>query len=445
VIKEAVSPGGKSLALIGLGQMISLFGSELTSFGLGVWVYQRTGSVTSLAMIFACASIPGLLLSPVVGVYLDRWDRRRGLIYINLGAAAGPLALVALLLSHRLEVWSICVIVAFSSAFLSFHISAFGAAVTLLVPKQHFGRMSGMLQFGNSTAQVTGPLLAGLLVPVIHLQGLILLDFATFLVGILTLWFAHIPAAERSAAGRAAEGSVGEQIVFSWRYLRKRPGLLQLLAFFAGLNLLLGMCQILATPLVLARGTATELGLVLTLGGTGMILGALVMSAWGGPKKRILGVLGFSPVIGLGSILMGASPSMLGIAIGIFVLLTVIPIINGCDQAIWQDKVEADLQGRIFSTRQLLEQFTVPVGYLLAGPLADRWFEPLLRPAGPLAGTVGRVLGTGPGRGIGLQFVVIGLLVLGAASAGLSNARLRAIENAHDTPAALPEPTALGV
>jgi DHA3 family macrolide efflux protein-like MFS transporter len=436
---------GRTFALVGLGQMISLLGSELTSFGLGVWVYQRTGSVTSLSMIFACALIPGLLLSPVAGVYLDRWDRRRGLIFINLGAAIGPLALVALLLAHRLEIWNICAIVAFSSAFLSFQIPAFGAAVTLMVPQEHFGRASGMLQFGSSTAQVMGPLLAGLLVPVIHLQGLILFDFVTFLIGILTLLIARIPKPERSAAGSAAVGSVREEVVFSWRYLRERPGLLNLLAFFAGLNLLLGMCQILATPLVLARGTATQLGLVLTLGGTGMILGALVMSAWGGPKRRILGVLGFSPVIGLGSILMGASRSMLGIAVGIFVLLTVIPIINGCDQAIWQSKVEPDLQGRIFSTRHLLEQFTVPIAYLLAGPLADRWFEPLLRPSGPLAGTIGRVLGTGPGRGIGLQFVVIGLLIITATLAGLSNVRLRALESEQETPDALPEATALGV
>jgi MFS family permease len=389
-------------------------------------------------MIFVFASVPGLLLSPVAGVFLDRLDRRRGLILTNLGAAVGPLVLVGLLLAHRLEVWNICAIVAFSSAFLSFQIPAFNSTVTLMVPKEQFGRANGMLQFGASAARVGGPLAAGLLVPLIHLRGLIVLDFVTFMIGIVTILIARIPRAERSAAGSAAAGSVREEVAFSWHYLRERPGLMSLLAFFAALNLLLGMCQVLATPLVLARGSATQLGLVLTVGGTGMVLGALVMSVWGGPSRRVLGVLGFSPVLGLGSILIGATGSLAGVALGIFVIFMMVPIINGSDEAIWQSKVEPDLQGRIFSTRQLLEQFTVPAAYLLAGPLADRVFEPLMRASGPLAGTVGRLLGTGPGRGIGLQFVVIGLLLIAAALVGLSYSRLRAVEQ--ELPDALPDP-----
>jgi DHA3 family macrolide efflux protein-like MFS transporter len=202
------------------------------------------------------------------------------------------------------------------------------------------------------------------------------------------------------------------------------------------------MCQVLATPLVLSRGSATQLGLVLTVGGTGMVLGALLMSVWGGPSRRILGVLGFSPLLGLGCILIGAAGSMAGIALGIFVVFMMVPIINSSDEAIWQSKVEADLQGRIFSTRQLLEQLTVPLAYLSAGPLADRVFEPLLRAGGPLADTVGRVLGTGPGRGIGLQFIAIGILLIVAALAGLSS-RLRTIEQ--DLPDALPRPPVVAI
>lgn len=430
-------PGGRSFALILLGQVISLLGSELTTFGLGVWVYQRTGSATDLSLMFVCASIPGLLLSPVAGVYLDRWARRKGLILINLGAAIGPLALVGLLLTDHLHVWSICAIVIISSAFLSFQIPAFAATVPLMVPQEDLGRANGLLQFGSSTARLAGPLVAGVLVPVIGLQGLIALDFVTFMIGIVTLLFIRIPTPERSAAGQEAGGSVLEEVAFSWRYLRARPGLLGLLAFFASLNLWLGMCQVLATPLVLSQGTAAQLGMVLTVGGTGMVLGAVAMSAWGGPRRRIFGVLGFSPVLGLGCILMGATGTIFGVALGIFLIFAMVPIINACDESIWQSKVEPDLQGRIFSARQLFEQFTAPIAYLLAGPLADRVFEPALRPGGALADTVGRVLGTGPGRGIGLQFIVIGFLLIAAALAGLSS-RLRNIEQ--DLPDALPAP-----
>jgi DHA3 family macrolide efflux protein-like MFS transporter len=439
---ERQGPRFRDFTLVWLGQVISLLGSELTNFGLGVWVYQQTGSVTRLTLIFVCASVPGLLLSPLAGVYIDRFTRRRALILTNVGAALGPLALVVLLLSHQLHIFNIYLIVAVSTAFLSFQIPALAAATTLMVPREHLGRANGMLQFGGSTAQILGPFLAGLLVPILHLQGLIALDVVTFLIGIATLLLARIPDPQISAArdagnaGELAQGSMLDEVRMSFRYLRERPGLVRLLAFFALLNFLLAMSQVLITPLVLSRGTATQLGLVLSVGGVGMLSGALLMSAWGGPERRIWGILGASPLLGLGCMLIGLSASTAITAAGIFLLLFVVPIINGCDQAIWQSKVEPDLQGRIFATRQLLEGWTAPLSYLIAGPLADRLFEPMLAPGGPLASSAGRFLGVGPGRGIGLQFILMGLLLLAASLGGLAYPRLRRIED--ELPEGLP-------
>jgi len=183
--------------------------------------------------------------------------------------------------------------------------------------------------------------------------------------------------------------------------------------------------------------TAAQLGLVLSAGSTGLLFGSLLMSVWGGPARRMTGVLGLSPVLGLGCIVMGAAGTLPLTIAGIFLLCFVLPIINGCDQAIWQTQVEPGLQGRIFGTRQLLEQFTAPLSYLAAGPLADRVFEPLLAPGGRLAGSVGRVLGVGPGRGIGLQFVTMGLLVIAATLCSLASSRLRTVED--EIPDAVPE------
>jgi DHA3 family macrolide efflux protein-like MFS transporter len=193
---DAVGPpegAGRSFLLIWGGQVVSLLGSQLTTFGLAVWTYQRSGAVTDLSLLFLCASLPGLLLSPLAGVYIDRWDRRRGLILTNLGAACGPLALAVLVLGGHLQIWSLCVINIVYSSFVSFQIPAFAATVTLLVPSRHYARASGLLQLGGSTARLAGPLLGGLLVPAIHLQGLLLLDAVSFLVGILTLLAATIP------------------------------------------------------------------------------------------------------------------------------------------------------------------------------------------------------------------------------------------------------------
>ena len=440
--KTATTPERRDFYMVWLGQLVSLLGTELTNFGLGVWVYQRTGSVTDLTLIFVCASLPGLLLAPFAGVFIDKWERRRVLVLTDTGAAVGTLSLLALLLAGRLELWCIYVVVGISAAFLSFQIPAFAATVTLMVPKDGLGKANGLLQLASSTAQIGGPLLAGTLVPLIGLPGLIACDLATFLFGIGTLFLARIPSPERSETGEAAAGgSLLQEAAFSLRYLRLRPGLLGLLAFFALLNLLLAMSQVLATPLVLARGTATQLGFVLSAGSTGLLAGALVMSAWGGPARRMTGILGWSPVLGVACVVMGISHSLVAIGVGIFLMCFALPIINGCDQALWQTKVEPELQGRVFGTRQLLEQITVPLSYLIAGPLADRVFEPLLRPGGQLAGSIGRVIGVGPGRGIGLQFVTMGLLILAATLCSLAAPRLRGIEDeiADAIPDAIPE------
>ncbi|HVR08338.1 MAG TPA: MFS transporter [Thermoanaerobaculia bacterium] len=434
----------RDFSLVWAGQTISLLGSEITTFGLGVWMYQRTGSVTSLAMIFAFAAAPGLLLSPVAGVLLDRFSRRRGLILTNLGAALGPLALLSLLLLGRLETWCVYVIVAVATAFLAFQVPAFSAAVTLMVSSEQLGRASGLLQFGGAGAQILAPLLAGALLPRVGLAGLVAIDALTFGAGIVTLVAARIPDPPPVPADAAAAGfGLAAQVAVSVRYLRRRPGLLRLLAFFAVGNFLLAMCQVLQTPLVLARYSPARLGLVVSAGSCGLLAGSLVMSAWGGPARRVLGILGLFPLLGLGAILMGVAPSAALIAAGVFGILLVVPIINGCDQALWQSSVEPGLQGRVFSTRQLLEQFTAPIAYLAAGPLADRVFEPLLRVHGPLAGSVGSLVGVGPGRGIGLMFVVIGVLLLGNALLGFASPRLRGVELQGSAAAA--GPPAVGV
>lgn len=433
----------RTFVLIWLGQVVSMLGSGLTNFGLGVWVYERTGSVTDFTLIFFCGTLPGLLLSPFIGVLVDRWDRRMVLLLSDLGAALGTVALVTLLMTDSVALWHIYAIVAFSTVFMAFQFPAYGASVTLLVPKKHLGRASGMTQLGASAARIIAPLLAGVLMPFVRLEGLIAIDLATFIFAAVTLLVVRIPRPERSAAGQAAGGgSFLRQAAFGWQYLKMRPALLSLLAFFAVLNLFFAMSQVLTTPLVLSVAGPAQLGLVLSLGSAGALAGGLLMSTWGGPARRIWGVLGFSPLLGLALILIGASSWIPLIAAGVFLLFFLVPIINGSDQALWQSKVEPDIQGRVFAMRQLLSQFTTPIAFLAAGPLADHVFRPLLAPGGALAGSLGPVFGVGEGRGIGLQFALMGALMIVAAVGGLLQPRLRSLDE--DVPDAVPEQTAVG-
>jgi hypothetical protein len=160
-----------------------------------------------------------------------------------------------------------------------------------------------------------------------------------------------------------------------------------------------------------------------------MLFGSMLMSAWGGPKRRINGVLGFQLLTGLCFILAGLRPSAQLIAVAAFFFFFSLPFINGSSQAIWQSKIAPQVQGRVFAVRRMIAWSSVPFSYLIAGPLAEYVFEPLLAAEGPLASTVGRLIGAGPGRGIGFLFIIMGILTLLIVLAGYSYPRLRHLED----------------
>jgi hypothetical protein len=217
-----------------------------------------------------------------------------------------------------------------------------------------------------------------------------------------------------------------------WSFLRRRPGLLGLLLLFAAANFSLGLLQVLLTPLVLGFASTEVLGGVLSVAGTGMLAGSLAMSLWGGPRRRLLGILGGMALQGAIFLLGGLRPNASLIAAAAFVVLFVLPVIEGCSQAIWQTKVAPELQGRVFAARRMVAWSAMPLAYLAAGPLADRVFEPLLAADGPLAASLGRFVGVGPGRGIGLLFVAVGVLLLAAVGAAWRSPAVRGVERLPD-------------
>lgn len=423
-MKPAVSL--RAFGLMWFGQLISLVGSGLTRFALGVWVYQRTGSATDFALITLCAFLPGLLAAPLAGALVDRSDRRWVLFWSDLGPAVGTLAIVLLLRADALQVWHIYAVAAIGSVFSTFQWPAYQAATTLLVPKRHLGRANGMLQLGMAAAEVVAPVLAGLLISVVGLAGVVAIDLFSFLFAASMLLLVRIPKPADSGAGR--KGSLLSESMYGWTFIRERPGLLGLLLFFAMNNVVASIASVLITPLVLSFTTPAVLGSVLAASSTGLVLGGLVMTVTGGPRPRINGVLGFGLLSALALAVVGLQPNPVLIAAGLFVIMFSGPLINGSSQAIWQVKVPPDVQGRVFAVRRLIAQFTVPLGFLSAGPLADFVFKPLLLPGGPLAGSVGRVLGVGPGRGIGLLYLILSVIPLVTTLWAYAQPRMRRVE-----------------
>jgi DHA3 family macrolide efflux protein-like MFS transporter len=415
--------------VVWLGQLVSLVGSGLTSFTLGVWVYERTGSVTQYALIGLSAVLPSIALSSFAGALADRWNRRWVMILSDTGAALSTLVMALLFFTGEIEIWHIYLAAGASAAFGAFQWPAYSATTTLLISRQNLGRANGMIQLGRAASEILAPTLAGVLLLTIKVQGVLLIDFATFLFAVTTLLFVQFPQPKTTTTGEQSKSSLWHEATYGWRYLTARPGLVGLMGFFAIVNFLWGTVGAVITPMILGFTSSDILGAIISTAGGGLLVGGLVMSAWGGPKRRINGILYFELLSGLCFLLIGLRPLAWLVAIGAFGAHFTIAIISGSNQAIWQSKVPPDVQGRVFAAQQVIGTSTRPLAYLVAGPLADRLFEPLLAIGGPLAGSVGQVIGLGPGRGIGLMFVMMGVLKVMVTLGSCLYPRIRLVED----------------
>jgi DHA3 family macrolide efflux protein-like MFS transporter len=445
VTSQTRSPAGSSVglrtfAVIWFGQVISLLGSGLTSFALGLWVYQASGSVTQFALTALSATLPHLLLSPLAGSLADHWDRRRTMILSDLGAGLSTLAVAALLLGGCLQVWQVYLSAGVSAAFGAFQFPAYSAAIGTLVPRRHLGRANGLVQLGQAASEILAPLLAGALVGTIQVGGVIMIDCATFIFAVLTLLVVRIPqppavemtddyTQDARGAHDAPPAALAGAASAGWRFILAHPGLLGLLGFLAIFKFLWGLVAATITPMILGFADPAELGALLSIAGVGLLSGSLLMSAWGGPSRRILGVLLFEGLTGLCFVLVGLRPIFWTVALGVFGAHACIAVISGSSQTLWQSKVPVGLQGRVFAAIQMASGASSPLAYILAGPLAERVFEPLMAVDGPLTGSLGLVLGGGPGRGLALLLVCIGLLKLAVSVAGGLYPPLRRVED----------------
>jgi MFS family permease len=424
---------------IWFGQLISMIGSGLTGFALGVWIYDQTGQATPFAVNAVVATLPSVLLMPIAGSFADRFNRRRLMILADTGAACAT-ALVVLLLSFgQLRIWHIYLISLSSAVLSTFQEPAYMASTTMLVPKKDLARAGGILQMGGSIQSILTPVMAGALYGLVGLRGIVVIDAVTYLFAVGALLLVHIPQPPRTTDLTVdAEKSFLADAAFGWNYLRARPGLFGMLLYFASVNFFLSLSGVLSGPLVLSFGSASALGIVQMAGGAAMLVGSLIMSAWGGPERRVPWLIAFILLASFGYLVSGLRSSILFIAAGRVILLLFIPFAAALSQAVFQTKVPPDLQGRVFAIRGMIARSISPLAFLLAGPLADRVFEPLLFETGALSDTVvGRWLGVGPGRGIGLMFVISWLFLCLESMLAFANPRIRRLED--EIPDALPD------
>ncbi|WP_338844428.1 MFS transporter [Massilia sp. W12] len=421
--------GLRNFLLIWSGQLVSSVGSRLSSFALGIWVLKTTGSTSKFALIFVCMAIPAVLLSPFAGALVDRWDRRKTMMLCDLSCSVLMLGQAALLAAGALELWHIYLGAALAALANAFHAPAYLASVPLLASNEQLTRANGLIQTTEAVAMIAGPLLAGVLVSMMSVQGVLLIDGLTFLAAVFALSMARVP---RPPAAPQPADSLYREAAAGFAYVRQQRGLLGLLGVFGVSNFLFAIASILITPLVLSFATEIQLGEQFAIGGAGLFLGGLFMTISGGFKQRARAALAFYCIAGLALALHGVAANFWLVCGMGFVFFLTLPIINASFASVWQSKIAPHMLGRCFAIQRVLSESAMPVGYVLAGPLAENWFDPMLQPGGALAASVGAVIGVGAGRGVGLIFIVLGLAMLLTAMLALAQPAIRSVDQLPD-------------
>lgn len=418
------------------GQFLSGIGSGVSAFALGIDAFQKTGTVASFSLIIVSLYLPSTILKPIGGVLADRFNRKGLIIAGDLGGAVTVLALVMLMSSGAATAGPIAAIIAIGSVFAAIREPAYKAAVTDLLDPAQFIRAAGMMQFAAAGQHVLSPLAAGFLIALGTVQTVLIVDLATFCVAVIAASFlpAILPRGAKSDLAPLPNLRDGWSAIAGNRAV----GIPVLL--IAAVTLCVGYVQTLFPPMMLTRFTAATLGAVQSISATGMIASSIaigLVSAGPGSSgahlnRRLAGGL---TAAGISIAAVGVAGSPVTIGIAFFLFFAALPLINTSADVLVRRNVETGRQGRVWGMIGFLTQTGYLVAYLTAAPLADKIFEPFVSGTGVLVGVLGLVIGTGPGRGIGLMIVVAGIALTGTAL--LAGVMLRGEPDPVDAPAAV--------
>ncbi len=357
------------------GQAFSLFGSALVQFALVWYLTQKSGSATVLAMASLAAMLPQIVIGPFAGALVDRWNRRLVMILADSGIALATLALIGLFATGRIQVWHIYALMFLRGTGGAFHWPAMQASTSLMVPEKHLSRIAGANQTLQGVINIIAPPTGAILIEVISTQNVLLIDVGTALLAILPLFFIPIPQPQRADGRASRQTHYWQDLKEGFAYVAAWPGLLGIILLATMINFLLTPSGSLM-PLLITRHFrlgALQFGMMDSFWGGGVILGGIILSIWGGFKRKIATTLTGIIGIGLGVILVGAAPaSAFPLALGGMALAgLMIPIANGPLMAIVQSAVRPDMQGRVMSLIASAATAMTPLGLIIAGPISD--------------------------------------------------------------------------
>ncbi|MCC6188599.1 MAG: MFS transporter [Anaerolineales bacterium] len=359
------------------GQAVSLFGSALVQFALVWWLTVTTRSATVLTTATLAAVLPGVLLAPLAGVLVDRLSRRRVMLAADAAVAAATLLLAYLFASEAVQVWHVYAILMARAAAGAFQEPAMTASTSLMVPGEHLARVAGFNESLRGGMGIVAPPAGALLLEALPMQGVLAVDVVTAVLGMLPLFFVHVPqpAPAATAESGPAQPSFWGELRAGLRYVRGWPALVTLLGMALFLNFLVSPGSSLIPLLVTEHfgGGVLQLASLDAVFGAGVIAGGLLLGVWGGFRRRIytslLGLVG----LGAGFALLGLAPAgAFWLALASAAISSVMQVfVNGPVMAILQATIAPEMQGRVFSLIRAGSAAMMPLGLLLAGPLAE--------------------------------------------------------------------------
>jgi MFS transporter, DHA3 family, macrolide efflux protein len=417
--------GAPAFLLIAVTQCLSLMASQMSGFAVGVWAIESTGQVLSTGIISSIHMLLTIAFSPIAGVWVDRYDRKKLLIIGDALSALGAVLLFVMALAGRLEIWHLYVEAFLVGIGQSIQQPAYAAIIGSLVQKSNLNRANSMMSFIEWMPWLVAPVLGGLAYQFIGLEGILTLDVITFALAILAFALVALPGHVKETRSEAP--SMMRELREGTSYIFSRPSLRALVLIGILLDFCLGLFYALRAPLVLARtgNDSIGLGLVLSLGSIGGLLSLAVLALWKtGNRQMLLSAL-FIAAWGVGMVAFSFGRDIPVWALGTFFANLAGQLGMTLQRSIWQSKVAPAFQGRVFALKRSLTWLSSPITPLIAAVLADRWLEPVFRSANAGMLPAAQLVGTGPGAGIALISAVaaLGVVISGVAMASLRVSR----------------------
>lgn len=401
----------KTFLILWSTQSLSQLGSAMTGFALTLWLYEKTGSALQTALLAVCSYAPYVVMSIFAGALSDRWDKKKVMLVCDTLAACSTVAVLFLLKADLLRPVHMYLLNAVNGLMNTVQQPASDVAMTMIMPKKHYQKTSGMRSFSGSLVTILNPILATALFAFGGMDIVIYVDLATFLIAFFALLFGvKLPVMEEE--GKEDKESFSDSVKAGLVCLREHELALILILFLAGVNFVASAFDAVLPALILPRAIGGEavLGIVTSCAGIAMLVGSLVVTVLPAPKNRIR-VIYLTMLFSLGTenFLLAFTEQPVLWCVGQIIGWVLVPLMNANLDVIVRTTIPVEMQGRVYSCRNTLQFFTIPIGLSVGGFMVDNICEPLMASV-PADSALSFLFGRGKGSGASMMMFILGVL-----------------------------------